>query len=45
MDTQKNPEDVHRAMGDCQHRGLSVSAAGTLRNITGRGYGGAEGLL
>jgi hypothetical protein len=41
---EKNPEHIHRAMGNCKHRGLSVSPAGTPRNITDRGYGGADKL-
>jgi hypothetical protein len=39
---EQNAEDFHVATGDCLHRGLSVSAAGALRNITDRGYGGAD---
>jgi hypothetical protein len=33
------------AAGDYQHRGVSVSVAGPPRNITDRGYGGADSLL
>jgi hypothetical protein len=42
---EKNGEDFYLAAGDYQHSGASVSLAGAPRNITDRGYGGADGLL
>jgi hypothetical protein len=41
---QKNAEDFGLATADYQHRGLSVPAAATLRNVTDMGYGGADDL-
>jgi hypothetical protein len=41
---QKNAEDFRWAAADYQHRGPSVPAAATLRNVTDTGYGGADNL-
>jgi hypothetical protein len=39
---KKNAEHLHVAAGLCQHRSVSVSPTATLRNVTGRGYLGAD---
>jgi hypothetical protein len=39
---EKSSEDLPSAIGDCQHGGHSVLAAGTPRNITEVGYGWAK---
>jgi hypothetical protein len=39
---EKTTEDFPLATGDSQHRGRSVSAAGTSRNITDTRYGGVD---